>query len=362
MAAADRFAAVDGGYELTLGGYVPRARVFLAQCGGYLAAAGESERGGHDVAFQRYREARAVAPDTPLAPFLHDGIVRAATARATDERANGDRAEAVRWYREVLTEQAGDRAAVAAVREEIAATYFEQADAERQEVLGPAGGGNVQAAGTALLSIADELGDTPTAQRVPQGFADLYAAASSGIPAGRFCDALPLLDEYLGLREQAIAAILPRAHGDRAEALLRCGIQRFDADDYLPAADAFRRLVTTYPDAPQTPQARSALIAARVGEGRYRGAVELPVPYAGDSPGNNPVTFYNATPYELHVMVAGPTAHELTLRRARAARPSPRTATRPARPSTGGRPRRCGCAPATTTSSASSRRTRRWTR
>jgi tetratricopeptide (TPR) repeat protein len=312
-AAVGPFGAMDTAYELTLSGSVPQARVYRAQCDVYLAAAGAFDRAEYEAAFTGYREARSVAPDTPLAPFLHEGIVRSLTERAGTDRAAGNHPEAVRWYRELLGEETatGDLADVAAVREQIAATHFEQADAARQQVL--AGTGAIGGAGTPLLAIMDEFGDTTPAARVPQAFADLYAAATSGMAAGQFCNVVGHVDSFLDLPERAMAGLRDRAHGDRAESMLQCGIQRFTANDYAGAREPLERLVSTYPDAPQAAQARSAIIAAKVGEGTSSGAVVLPAPLGGDSPGRNPVTFYNATPNEVHVLVAGPTAHELTL-------------------------------------------------
>ena len=114
-AAVDRFNTMDSAFELTLSGSVPQARLYRAQCDVYLAAAGAFDRAEYEAAFHGYREARTTAPDTPLAPFLHEGIVRSLTERARAERAAGSHPEAVRWYRELLGEEtaAGDVAAVA---------------------------------------------------------------------------------------------------------------------------------------------------------------------------------------------------------------------------------------------------------
>jgi hypothetical protein len=70
--------------------------------------------------------------------------------------------------------------------------------------------------------------------------------------------------------------------------------------------------VKGYPTDGGVPQARAALITAKVA---VAAGVQLPVPppVGDNNPGSIPVTFYNDSNAPLTVLVAGPTAHELTL-------------------------------------------------
>jgi|SRR5439155_25797598 len=100
------------------------------------------------------------------------------------------------------------------------------------------------------------------------------------------------------------------ANGDRARSLSECGVASFGAGDYSGATDRFQALTTDYPNDPGVPQARSALISAEVGAAA---GIPLPLPAPIGAPASEPVLVYNAVGTDVRVLVAGPTAQEVTL-------------------------------------------------
>jgi hypothetical protein len=142
---------------------------------------------------------------------------------------------------------------------------------------------------------------------VPQALLDTFAEANSAFAEGRFCDALPVLDYAITLPDAGVTAV---ANGNRARSLAECGLVNFSAADYAGAADRFRTLMSDYPNDPGVPQARSALIAAEVGQAAGR---PLPLPAPIDAPAGERLRVYNATSTDVRVLVAGPTAQEVTV-------------------------------------------------
>ncbi|MGH3586302.1 MAG: tetratricopeptide repeat protein, partial [Pseudonocardia sp.] len=142
----------------------------------------------------------------------------------------------------------------------------------------------------------------------PQTVLDTFAQANVAVAEGRFCDALPVLDFAVTLPEAA--GVAPVAHADRAHALSECGLANFRAGNLTGASTRFETLVTEYPNDPGVAQARSALIAAEVGR---RASVPMALPAPIDAAGSEPVVLYNAVASEVHVLLTGPTAHEITL-------------------------------------------------
>jgi hypothetical protein len=146
---------------------------------------------------------------------------------------------------------------------------------------------------------------------VPAALTATYAAATEAVREQRFCDALPVLAYFAGLPVDT-GDVVATANGDRARALLECGLGHFRAGRPNDAVDPLSELAEAYPNDPGTAQARSAVIAARVAAETGR-TVPLPAPLGDDSPGSVQVVYFNDSPYEVTVRVAGPTAHEFVL-------------------------------------------------
>ena len=304
------FAAVTGPFELTLSRDVPAADARRAECTEYLAAESAERAGAHADAVAGYRDFRREHPGSPLEPFAREGSIRALLAWAGALRGSGDLDGVIDRYRDLLGELGADPRTQQA-REDLAATYVDRAAAARETMAGAAGQARVDALRAAmqdLLLIGRELPDTPSAAGAAQAVLDTFTEANSAVAAGRFCDALPVLDYAVTLPESAgVAAV---AHADRARSLSGCGLASYDAGDLTRASDRFATLVAEYPDDPGVPQARSALIAAEVGRSA---SVPLPLPAPLGAPGSEPVVVYNAAATEVRVLVTGPTAHEITL-------------------------------------------------
>lgn len=164
-----------------------------------------------------------------------------------------------------------------------------------------------------LLLAGSEFPGTPAAAAAPEGIVETYTAANRAFAERRFCDALPVLRYFVTLVPgAATGGVVDTANADRARALLECGLARFGDGKPEDAIAPLDELATTYPDDPGTPQARSALIAAKLA-GQTDLPVALPAPLGDDSPGPIEWTFFNKSPYPMTLRVAGPTAHEVVL-------------------------------------------------
>jgi hypothetical protein len=303
------FDALTGPYELSLSRDVPAATVRRAECADFVAAEQSERAGAHAGAVATYMAFRRDHPGSPLEPFAREGTRRTLLAWAVVLRGAGDLDGAIARYRELLAEL-GSEPGAAQVRADLAATHVERAAAARATMAGTAGGtrvGAMRAAMDDLLLVAGQLGDTPAAAGVPQALLDTFAEANSAFAEGRFCDALPVLDYAITLPDAGVTAV---ANGNRARSLAECGLVNFSAADYAGAADRFRTLMSDYPNDPGVPQARSALIAAEVGQAAGR---PLPLPAPIDAPAGERLRVYNATSTDVRVLVAGPTAQEVTV-------------------------------------------------
>ncbi len=312
VAAIPEFDIVTGPYELTLSRDVPAARENRAQCLAFVAASNAQARGAYADAAAAYREFREANPRTVLVPFVQANLMRTYTEWAGERRAAGDYPEAIRRYRDLLAEAGSGPVAVQA-REEIAATLAAQATAAKEAITGGASVDLARTAVEALLTIQREFGDTTPAAQVPQALLDTYTAANVDFVNGSFCEALPVLDYFVTLPVAETAGLVATADSTRVQAMLECGFEQFRTRNYLTAIQQLDALAAAYPDSPQATQARSAIIAAKVGAESSGAEVPIPAPLGDDSPGPNPVTFYNDSPYEVRVLVAGPTAHEFIL-------------------------------------------------
>jgi hypothetical protein len=309
--AANRsFSLVTGPYELTLSRDVPAAALRRAECTQFLDAEQAERAGtlaGAVAAYQTFRRDHA---GSVLEPFARDGVRRVLQAWAVALRGAGDLDGAIARYGELLGEL-GTEPAAAQVREDLAATHVERATASRTAMAAAAGQARVDAMRAAmddLLLVGRDLADTTSAAGVPQAVLDTFTEANSAFAEGRFCDALPVLDYAITLPESAgVAAV---ANGDRARSLSGCALANFGSGDYTGATDRFQTLMVDYPNDPDVPQARSAVITAEVGRAA---GVALPLPAPLGAPASEPVVLYNAAATEVRVLVAGPTAQEITL-------------------------------------------------
>ncbi|TQM42943.1 hypothetical protein [Pseudonocardia cypriaca] len=304
------FDALTGPYELTLSRDVPAAALRRAECSDFIGAEEAERSGALAGAVSAYQAFRRDHAGSLLEPFAREGARRVLLAWAVALRGAGDLDGAIARYRDLLGELGGEPGA-AQVRADLAATHVDRAAAARATMAAAAGAARVDAMRAAmddLLLVGQELGDTPAAAGVPQAVLDTFAQANSAFTEGRFCDALPVLDYAITLPEAA--GVAPVANGDRARSLSGCGLANFSTGDYTGATDRFRSLTTDYPNDPGVPQARSALIAAEVG---LAAEMPLPLPAPIDAPASEPVVVYNAAGTEVRVLVAGPTAQEVTL-------------------------------------------------
>jgi tetratricopeptide (TPR) repeat protein len=304
------FGAVSGPYELTLSRDVPAAALRNAECTEFTGAEGFEQSGAHAEAVAAYQAFRRDHAGSLLDPFARENTRRVLRAWAVELRGAGDLDGAIARYRELLREL-GSEPGTAQVREDLAATHVERASAARVAMVAAAGSARVTAMRAAmddLLLVGRELADTGTAAGIPQAVLDTYAQANSAYTEGRFCDALPVLDYAVSL--PAAAGVASTANGDRARSLSECGLANFNAGDYSGATERFQTLVAVYPNDPGVPQARAALITAEVGRAA---GMTLPLPAPIDAPASEPVVVYNAAATEVRVLVAGPTAQELTL-------------------------------------------------
>jgi tetratricopeptide (TPR) repeat protein len=301
--AMDRYDQVTGPFELTLGATVRAAAANRDVCEALVAAHVVSRAGNHEAAVRMLRDLRGQHPDDDV---VGAHLTRAYLAWAREHRRARDFGEAITIYRDLL----GDRAAhrdEPSVRAELADTYVEQA-----RFLLKAETVDFAPVIDILVVVHEGFADTPAAKLVPPAVAETFAVAGKPVAAGQFCAGVPALDLLAELEPEVIAGIAAPLHANRATALLQCGINRFGSGSYTEAVTSFSSFVAQYPNDPGIPQARSGLIAATVAEASYY-PVPFPPPWAGDSPGSVPVTFYNDSNKPTHVLIAGPTAHEFVL-------------------------------------------------
>jgi hypothetical protein len=161
--------------------------------------------------------------------------------------------------------------------------------------------------------VAREFGDTTSAAQVPQAFTDTYVDANIAVAELRFCDALPVLDYFVGLPDPEVATVVATAHGDRARSLYECGLATYRGGDAGTSLDRLEEFVAAYPNDPGVPQARSAIVVATISEAKTAPLPPLPAPLGGNSPGSIEYEFHNDSPYDVRVLVTGPTTHEVVV-------------------------------------------------
>ncbi len=261
--ATGAFDTVTGPFELTLRSDVLDAADRRAECVAYDAALAAQKRGDHEQAITLYHDFDKIHPGSVLGSFVHTNLADTYFASATD-------------WAEPLTAQAA-RASV-----------------------------------DTLLMLRREYADTAVVKKVPEAIATAFASATKPYADGKFCDALPVLDYFSGLDVSSAGEVVPTAVANRGRALYECGMSQLRGNAAAEAATTLQQFVTGYPKDGAIPQARAALITAKVATAA---GVQLPVPppLGDNNPGSISVTFYNDSSEPLTILVAGPTAHELTL-------------------------------------------------
>jgi len=312
-AAVRGFDLVTGPFELTLSRDVRVATALRAECTAFLDAQQAQEQRRYQDAVAAYRAFRTAHPQSVLVPFASDRLQRTFAAWAAELRRDRQFDRAVGVYRDLLAE-VGRGPGVAQARADLAATYVERSADARARVAAATGAPPLDAVRSAvadLLVVAQEFADTPAAGGVPTALTETYTAATRALGEQRFCDALPVLEYFAGLAAGA-GDLVGTANADRAKALLECGLGHFRAGRPDEAIEPLTALAEAYPNDGGTPQARSAVIAARVAE-QTDLTVPLPAPLGDDSPGSIPTVYYNDSPYEITVRVTGATAHEFVI-------------------------------------------------
>lgn len=308
-----RYDTLTSRFELTLSPTLGQAEQRRPVCREFLRAALVEAGGNHPAAARAFVEFRRGHPQSPLVPHADERLEGVYREWAAQQRAAGDHEEAIRIYRLLLVEADTDSGRTW-IREQLAVVYFEQVQ-ERLERLPSATGDRLSLATVAvesLVVIATEFGSTSTAAQVPQAMRDTYTAAKTPFTERRFCDALPVLDYFAGLTGQSTAEVGGRADADRPLALFECGLGLFRAGNFEGAISPLETMIADYPADPGIPQARSAIIAARVAVAN--GApVPLPAPLGGNSPGTVELTYYNTSQDPARILVSGPTAHEIVI-------------------------------------------------
>ena len=283
-AAVRGFDLVTGIFELTLSRDVLTATALRTECTEFLEAQEAQEQHRYADAVAGYRDFRTAHPRSVLVSFASDHLQATYGWWASELRQARQFDRAVGVYRALLAE-VGRNPGAAQVRAELAQTYLERADATRVQVASEAPSVDLVASAVAdLRVVAQEFADTAAAGTVPAALTATYSAATRALGEQRFCDALPVLAYFAGLSADT-GDVVATANADRARALLECGLGHFRAGRPGDAVEPLSELAEAYPNDPGTPQARSAVIAARVAEKTGR-TVPLPAPLGDDSPGS----------------------------------------------------------------------------
>jgi tetratricopeptide (TPR) repeat protein len=289
--ATDRFKAVTGPYELTLSA----ASRGLAECADFTRAA---DSGDEAAAVQRYGQFRRDHPDSPLGPIVRHRLVETYTAWARRLRDEGQLADSIKVYRDLLAEDKS-------FAPEAADAYLRLAKKLTSVV--PV---NASEAAGALEAIADEFGDTPSAKEVPAAFDALYVAATAPLAAGRPCEVVDVLGFFAGLTNKAAEKVAGEAKNQYPRAMLDCGLNELRDGEAEAAVRTLNRFISTFPSHGDLPQAKSAQIAAQVAVGT---GARVPVPAPLGTGGPITITFYNTVNSSINIKLAGSTAHEFTL-------------------------------------------------
>ncbi len=315
QAALTGYGKITGFYELTLSPNVGTAQVNTQQCEAFLLARQSQDRGFFADAVAQYHDFRRMHPNAILIPLVEEKLTATYFSWAMSLQDIGGYADAIDVYEGLLEEDSSPEVEDQA-RDGLAQTYFEQADLLRSQV--PVSTGDQLLGSTSdvidnYLFILRNLSDTAVAEDVPAAIVDTYNQALAPFHERRYCEAAPILDYFASLTDPETAGVAAMAHGPRAQAMFECGVEKYRSSDFNGAIGDLEKLVAAYPDNALVPQAKSALIVARIAKVKGQGTGQLPPPLAGDSPGSIAVTIYNDSPLPMTVLVGGPTAHEIFL-------------------------------------------------
>jgi tetratricopeptide (TPR) repeat protein len=262
--ATDEFDSVTGPYKLTFSADIAEAERRADECAAYEKAMAAQKRGDFTAAILLYEKLRQDDPDSPLAPYVHTNLADSHFAKATSWRS-------------------------------------------------PVSSVDVEVSVNTLLMLSREFADTEPAKKVPGAIADMFTEATKPYGEGKFCDALPALTFFAALDPSSVGArIAADANTFRARSLYECGLSQAHANDYPTAVTTLETFVAAYPNDGGIPQAKAALITAKVAVAAQV-RLPFPPPLGDNDPGSNPVTFYNDSSSPVTIYVAGPTAHEIVL-------------------------------------------------
>ncbi|HEX6352798.1 outer membrane protein assembly factor BamD [Actinophytocola sp.] len=262
--ATSAFEKVTGPFELTLSPEVLHAQTRLTECAAYEQAVAAQKRDDHESAITLYNDFGKIHPDSVLTKYVHTNLADTHFAKATN------------WQPPVTSNDA-------------------------------------QVSVDTLLMLRKDFGDTEAAKKAPRAITDVFAAATTPYAEGKFCDSLEVLTYFAGLEPAGAGEqVVAEANAYRARSLYECGLSQARENLAPQAIETIETFLTAYPNDPGVPQASSAVIAAKVS---MASGVPLPVPppLGGNDPGSIPVTFYNDSSRPVTILVAGPTAHEITL-------------------------------------------------
>lgn len=311
--AVTSFDRVTGPFELTLSADVAAATAGRTECSALLRATGAHAAGDFAAAIKAYRDVLWHYPDTTLRAVVDHELQRSFLAHAAELRSDEKYSEAATTYRELLaTYPDGDSTEWA--RSKLGETYLDEA-ASYLEDIDPANGQQasalIQLAAEQYFRVVKELPETLAATSVPKAMSDMFDQALRPFNAGQYCVALPSLAYFSTV---ATAPGLPATVFDvTAEALYGCGVEEYGKARFDLAAAQFDLVIRGHPTHARVPAAQAALIAAEIADSEPDAIPPLPGPLGGDSPGANPVTFYNTSRDPIEVLVAGVTAHRFVV-------------------------------------------------
>lgn len=311
--AVSSYNRVTGMFELTLSAKVAAAAAGRTECESFQRALARQEGGDFDAAITGYLDFLTAHPGTSLEKAANDRLQATYLSQARKLRAAAEHTEATVVYRELL-KRYPDGVFAAQARPELADTYLDEAAAYRAKFASPGGSsstGPVRFAMESYLTVQRDFADTAAAAKVPAAMAETFNEAMRPFVEQKYCEALPLLDYFVGL--PAATGVVDIAHGHRVQAQYQCGVAVYGQRDFEAAIDHFEALTKAYPGHALDAAAQAGLIAARIARAGPATIPPLPPPLTGDSPGSNPVTIYNDSPFELEILIAGATAHRVVV-------------------------------------------------
>jgi TolA-binding protein len=262
--AIDEFDTVTGLYELTLSTDVLDAQDRTEECAAYDKALTAQKRKDYRTAITLYNDFGKVYPNSVLSKHVHKNLADAHFAQATS------------WKSPITPTDA-------------------------------------EVSVNTLLMLRREFDDTDAAKKAPKAIADVFAEATKPYAEGKFCDSLTVLAYFAELDPSSAGEkVVADANTYRAKSLYECGLSQYRQNLYRQAEDTLGIFLAKYPQDAGVPQAKSALIAAKV-SGEANVQIPLPPPLGGNDPGSIPVIFYNDSNTPVTILVAGPTAHEISI-------------------------------------------------